>query len=70
MSKRRPPHEAEPHLQVIATETKNPIPEVNKMDDKSYSSHDCRGASVCVCLSEKNIEKIKRKPIGDKLKSN
>lgn len=50
MSKRRPPHEAEPHLQVIATETKNPIPEVNKMDDQSYSSHDCRAASVCVYI--------------------
>jgi hypothetical protein len=40
MSKRRPPHKAEPHLYVIATVNKNPIPKVNKIDDQSYSSNE------------------------------
>lgn len=31
MFKRRPPHKAEPHLYVIVTVNKNPIPKVNKM---------------------------------------
>jgi len=30
MSKRRPPHKAEPHLYVIATVNKNPIPKYLK----------------------------------------
>jgi hypothetical protein len=40
MSKRRPPHKAEPHLYVIATVNKNPIPKVNKIDNQSYSSNE------------------------------